>query len=194
MNIGIFSGSFNPIHIGHLILGNYVTEFTHIDEVWFLVSPHNPLKKKDELVDENIRMEMVDLALKPYPKMKASDFEFSLPKPSYTINTLESLKVAYPFHDFSLIIGSDNWHHFEEWKDYEKIIDKCSIMIYPRLGSRISISSKLKNKVSALDSPIIDISSTFVRDNISEGKNVRPFLPELIFDYILKNKLYQNKF
>lgn len=191
MNIGIFSGSFNPIHIGHLILGNYVTEFTDIDEVWFLVSPHNPLKNRDELADENVRLEMADLALKSYPKMKASNFEFSLPQPSYTINTLESLKTSYPDHNFTLIIGSDNWHHFEEWKDYEKIIEKYSIMIYPRLGSRISISPKLKNKVLALDSPIIDISSTFVRDSISEGKDVRSFLPELIFDYILKNKLYQ---
>lgn len=190
MNIGVFSGSFNPIHIGHLILGNYVTEFTDIDEVWFLVSPQNPLKSQLELADESIRLEMVNIAVRSYPKLKACDFEFKLPRPSYTINTLQCLRATYPSHNFTLIIGSDNWEHFEEWKNYEEIIDKYSIMIYPRLGSNISIPSRLKTRVTALKSPLVDISSTFIRDSISLNKNMKAFLPESVFDFILQNKLY----
>lgn len=191
MNIGIFSGSFNPIHIGHLILANYIAEFTEIDEVWFLISPQNPLKEKSELLDENIRYEMVKLALEKYNKLKACDFEFSLPKPSYTVDTLNALHAQYPEHNFILIIGADNWSLFEDWWEHDKIVENYKLKVYPRLGSRISIPKKMKQNVEALDSPIIEISSTFIRESITEGKDVRAFLPENIYDYILENQLYK---
>lgn len=191
MNIGIFSGSFNPIHIGHLILGNYITEFTDIDEVWFLVSPHNPLKAKEELLDENHRLKMVEIALGGYPKMKASDFEFSLPRPSYTISTLEELDKRYPEHTFSLIIGADNWGKFESWYDYSKILANYKVLVYPRFDCRLSISSKLKNRVEALDSPIIEISSTFIRESISKDRDIRSFLPQGVYEYLRDNSLYK---
>lgn len=191
MNIGIFSGSFNPIHIGHLILANYIVEFTEIEEVWFLVSPQNPLKSEDELSDEHIRLEMAELALAKYAKLKASDFEFSMPIPSYTVNTLDALRNEYPGHNFTLIIGADNWNVFESWREYDKILENYKIRVYPRLGHRITIPTKLRDKVEALDSPIIEISSTFIRDSIAEGKDVRAFLPDDIYDYIMNKGLYK---
>lgn len=190
MNIGIFSGSFNPIHIGHLMLANYIVEYTDIKQVWFLVSPHNPLKQEGELSDEYIRLEMAKLALENYRKLRVSDFEFHLPKPSYTINTLDALKEKYPEHDFTLIIGADNWVVFESWREYEKILANYRIKIYPRLGSHTEIPDKWKHSVEVVNSPIVDISSTFVRDSIEAGKNMRAFLPERVYDYIFDEGLY----
>lgn len=191
MNIGIFSGSFNPIHIGHLILANYMTEFTEIDEIWFLVSPHNPLKEERDLIGEDKRLEMVRIALEDYPKFIASDFEFSLPRPSYTIYTLEQLEKAYPGNKFTLIIGSDNWTSFDKWKSYEKILENYAIKVYPRLGYRISIPSKQKTYVEAVDAPVIEISSTFIRESVNDGKNIKAFLPKNVYQYIIDNNLYK---
>lgn len=191
MNIAIFSGSFNPIHTGHLILANYVSQFTSVDEIWFLTSPCNPFKEDDFLLDENIRYEMVQLALQDYPRFRASNFEFTLPKPSYTIHTLVALKAAYPEHTFSLVIGSDNWTEFEKWRNYDKILENFNIKIYPRLGYRIFIPTRYKNRVEALDAPIVEISSTFIRDSISEGKDMKAFLPETVYRFIADKGLYK---
>lgn len=191
MKIGIFSGSFNPIHIGHMVLANFITEFTDIDEVWFLVTPQNPLKEDTFLLDEDIRFEMTKEALANFPKLKASDFEFSLPKPSYTVHTLEALSKAYPENSFSLIIGADNWESFDRWRDFEGILEQYRIYVYPRLGYRISISKKLKDSVEALNSPIIEISSTFIREGLTKGKDMQAFLPESVYLYIKERGLYQ---
>lgn len=191
MKIGIFSGSFNPIHIGHMMLANFITEFTDIDEVWFLVTPHNPLKEDTLLLDENTRFEMTKLALADYPKLKASDFEFALPKPSYTVHTLEALSKEYPDNTFALIIGADNWESFDRWRDFEGILEQYRIYVYPRLGYRISISKKLKDNVEALNSPIIEISSTFIREGLSKGKDMHAFLPESVYQYIKEKGLYR---
>lgn len=190
MKIGIFAGSFNPIHIGHIILGNYIVEYTEIEQVWFMVTPHNPLKDEDSLLAEDERLRMVQLATEPYEKLIASDFEFSLPRPSFTVDTLSALKVKYPEHEFSLVIGGDNWDSITRWKDHEEIIQNHKILIYPRLDNRLIIPTRLRNTVEALDSPIIDISSTFIREGIMEGKNMRPFLSPEVYDYIQRNKLY----
>lgn len=191
MNIGVFSGSFNPIHIGHLVLANYITEFTDIDEIWFLVTPQNPLKENADLIDEDLRLKMTQLALEEYPKLRASDFEFSLPRPSYTISTLEALREKHPEHTFSLIIGADNWEVFDRWRDFEDIIKDFKIYVYPRLDYRISIPKKLKEKVEALDSPIIEISSTFIRSSIRKGKDMRAFVPCCVYEYIKEQDLYK---
>lgn len=191
MNIGVFSGSFNPIHIGHLILANYILEFTDIHEVWFLVSPHNPLKDERGLLSQDDRLHMVKLALKGYDRMKASDFEFALPKPSFTINTLDALSEQYPNHVFSLIIGADNWEVFEKWKSHSEILEKYKILVYPRLDSRLIIAPKMRTKVEALESPIIEISSTFIRESLSEGKSMKAFLPDAVAQYIEEKSLYK---
>ena len=135
MKIGIYSGSFNPIHIGHLALANYLCEYEGLDQVWFLVSPHNPLKEQSDLMEDSLRLRLVQLAVAGYDKFVASDFEFHLPRPSYTIHTLDALKQRYPQHIFTLIIGSDNWHHFHRWYQWERILAENPLMIYPRLSS-----------------------------------------------------------
>lgn len=191
MNIGIFSGSFNPIHVGHVILANYIVEFTEIDEIWFLVSPQNPLKSTEELSDKQLRLEMTKLALQKYAKFKVSDFEFHMPKPSYTIDTLRALRERYQEDTFSLIIGADNWNVFESWREFDKILEEFKVKVYPRLGSRITIPNKLKHKVEALDSPIVEMSSTFIRESIVEGKNITAFLPEGVYEYIIEKGLYK---
>ena len=191
MNIGIFSGSFNPIHVGHVILANYIVEFTEIDEIWFLVSPQNPLKSTEELSDQQLRLEMTKLALQKYAKFKVSDFEFHMPKPSYTIDTLRALRERYQEDTFSLIIGADNWNVFESWREFDKILEEFKLKVYPRLGSRITIPNKLKHKVEALDSPIVEMSSTFIRESIVEGKNITAFLPEGVYEYIIEKGLYK---
>lgn len=191
MNIGIFSGSFNPIHQGHLMIANYIVEFSSLDEIWFVVSPQNPLKDSSLLIDQHHRLKMVKLALGGFEKLRASDFEFHLPIPSYTIDTLKALSKTYPEHHFSLVIGADNWASFERWKNPEEILQNYSVCIYKRLGYQISIPEKFASQVTAFDSPIMEISSTFIRESIRKGKNINAFLSEKVWAYLQENKLYK---
>ena len=185
---GIFGGTFNPIHIGHLALANYICEFEALDELWFLVTPQNPLRQGSDFLDDNKRLELVKLAIKGYPKFMASDFEFHLPKPSYSCNTLDELKKAYPEREFVLIIGADNWLIFDKWKDYQRIIDENEIWIYPRPGSVVD-KSTLPPSVKLTNVPEIDICSTFIRDGIKKGKDVRYFMHPAVYKKI-KEKGY----
>lgn len=179
---GIFSGSFNPIHIGHLALANWLCEFEGLDEIWFLLSPQNPLKKADDLMEDQLRLEMVRTAIDDYPKFKVSDIECSLPKPTYTVHTLEVLREMYPDHSFYFIMGADNWDLFPRWKNYCDIMEQYPILIYPRKGYDINIPAEYPH-IKAVRAPMIEISSTFIRESCKAGKDVRFFLPEKIRGY-----------
>ncbi len=181
LRVGVFSGSFNPVHIGHLALANYLCEYEGLDEVWFMVTPHNPLKEEKELMDDTFRLELVKLAIESYPKFRASDFEFHLPRPSYTIHTLDELKRTYPHCIFSLIMGADNWMLFPRWYESERILAENRIIIYPRPGYPIDAAS-LPQGVSLTSSPVFEISSTFIRKALDEGKDIRYFLHPAVYE------------
>lgn len=187
---GIFGGSFNPIHIGHLALANFICENNEVDELWFMVSPQNPFKQNMNMLDDRTRLRLVNEAIKGYSKFHASDFEFSLPKPSYTVNTLEKISQAYPNREFHLIIGADNWATFQKWKSPEQILTHHHILVYPRKGYEIN-SSTLPERVKAVDTPILEISSTFIRESISQGKDIRFFLHPSVYNIIEKERLYR---
>jgi nicotinate-nucleotide adenylyltransferase len=189
--VGLLFGSFNPIHIGHMALANYLLEFAPFDEVWFMVSPQNPFKDHTELAPANKRYEMVCIATAAEPMFKACDLEFKMPVPSYTINTLEKLSQLHPTIRFSLIMGSDNILTFSRWHRSEQILEKFPIVVYPRPEYPIEKAEKpILNKIKVVKAPLLDISSTIIREGLSEGKNLRFLLPHKIFDYILKEKLY----
>ncbi len=179
MKIGLLFGSFNPIHIGHIAIANYMAGSTALDQVWLVVSPHNPLKYKSGLADAKKRLAQVKKAVGKSPKIKVSNVEFSLPQPSYTINTLEFLSKKYPKNRFVLIIGADNLNTFHKWKDYKKILAGYKIYVYPRNENLTGFKnlSGLNRNVKILTAPLIDISSTFIREQVKKGKDVKYFLP-----------------
>lgn len=179
LNTGIFSGSFNPVHIGHLALANWLCEFAGLDEVWFVITPHNPLKDRSNLMDDRLRYELVETSIAGYPKFKASDFEFSLPQPTYTIDTLRALEKTYPDRQFHFIMGADNWAFIKRWKESDQLISNYPILVYPRKGYEIQIPSDIPS-IRKVDAPLMEISSTFIRESLKAGKDVRFFLPEAI--------------
>ncbi len=187
---GLFSGSFNPIHIGHLVLANYLCEYESLDELWFMVTPRNPLKKEEELLNDAKRVELVKLAIKGYPKFKVSDFESTLPQPSYTVNTLRALSTRYPTHNFTLIIGADNWNIFDKWKNYQEILENYSLLIYPRPGYPLE-RLPLPSNVKLTTSPLMEISSTFIRNAFRQGKDIRYYLHPEVFKKIKRENLYK---
>ena len=190
MKTGLFFGSFNPIHNGHMVIANYFAEFSDLKQVWFVVSPHNPLKPAGSLLNDFQRLQLVELAIGDYRKMKVSKIEFGLPKPSYTINTLTHLREKFPQHEFVLIMGSDNLHTFHKWKNYEQILEYYSIYIYPRPGFD---GGDFKNhpKVKFIEAPLMEISSTFIRNAIKSKKDVRFMMPEKVADYIDEMNFYK---
>jgi nicotinate-nucleotide adenylyltransferase len=192
MKIGLFFGTFNPIHIGHLTIANHIAEYSDLDQVWFVVTPHSPFKKKISLLEDHQRLEMVYLATKDYPKLKQSDIEFKLPQPNYTINTLVYLEEKYPKHEFALIMGEDNLKSFHKWKNFEVILESYSIYVYPRISSDAT-KHKLENykKITLVDAPIMELSSTFIRKAIKEGKNIKPMLPEHVWNYLDEMNFYK---
>lgn len=192
MKIGLYFGSFNPIHIGHLIIANHLAEYSDLDQIWMVVSPHNPLKNKNKLLNDYERLQLVHLATEDFSKIKPSDIEFKLSQPNYTIHTLIHLHEKYPQHTFSLIMGEDNLKSLHKWKNNEHILINHEIYVYPRISSDFENSEyKDHPKIHILNAPIIEISSTFIRDNIKKGKNVQPLLPIKVWEYIDRNNLYK---
>ena len=191
-NIGLYFGSFNPIHIGHLILANYLAEHSNLDEIWLVVTPQNPFKDKKSLLDNASRLEMVALSLKDYDKLKPCDIEFHLPQPNYTIDTLIHLEEKYPQHSFSLIMGEDNLKSFHKWKNYQVILSRYLIYVYPRLSEgKVLDALQGHEHVVYIKTPIRELSATAIREDIAQGKDVRPMLPAQVWSYIDKWGFYK---
>jgi nicotinate-nucleotide adenylyltransferase len=192
MKVGLYFGTFNPIHVGHLIIANHMAEHSDLDQIWMVVTPHNPLKKKSTLLDDYHRLQMVHLAAEDFPKIKPSDIEFKLSQPNYTVNTLVHLEEKYPNYEFSLIMGEDNLKSLHKWKNYEVILENHDIYVYPRISIETeNILFKDHPKIHMIDAPVVEISSTFIRDNIKKGKNVQPLLPAKVWEYIDHNNFYK---
>ena len=192
MKIGLYFGTFNPIHVGHMIIANHMAEHSDLDQIWMVVTPHNPHKQKTTLLDDYQRLHMVTLATEDFTKIKPSDIEFKLQQPNYTVNTLAHLEEKYPKHEFVLIMGEDNLNSFHKWKNYEVILNNHEIYVYPRKNSdKINEQFVAHNKIKRVDAPIIELSSTFIRDNIKSKKNVAPMLPQKVWDYIDSSAFYR---
>jgi nicotinate-nucleotide adenylyltransferase len=192
MKVGLFFGSFNPIHIGHLVIANHMVEYSDLDQVWFVVTPHNPFKNKSSLLDNYQRLEMVYRATKDYTKIKPSDIEFNLPQPNYTINTLVYLQEKYPKYEFALIMGEDNLKSFHKWKNYELILENHDIYVYPRVSENtIQTQFDGHKKIHVINAPLMELSSTFIRQAIKNGKNVQPMLPQHVWEYLDEMNFYK---
>jgi nicotinate-nucleotide adenylyltransferase len=192
MKVGLFFGTFNPIHVGHLTIANHIAEYSDLDQVWFVVTPHSPFKKKNSLLDDHQRLEMVYQAVKDYPKLRQSDIEFNLPQPNYTINTLTHLEEKYPDHEFALIMGEDNLKSFHKWKNYQLIVELHDIYVFPRISKgKVETEFDEHPNIHHVNSPIMELSSTFIRKSIKEGKNVRPMLPENVWEYLDEMNFYK---
>ena len=190
MNIGLFGGSFNPIHNGHVWLAKALLCETGLDEVWFMVSPQNPLKQNRQLLDDNQRFRLVQLALKDEPRLRPCDYEFHLPKPSYTWNTLQALKKDFPMHRFTLLIGGDNWQLFDKWYRYEDLLREYPIVVYPRQDANPDDMQTASPNVTFVKVPLINISSTMIRERLRQGKNVRGLVPGPVASVIEQEHLY----
>lgn len=192
MKIGLYFGTFNPIHIGHLIIANHMAEHSDLDQIWMVVTPHNPHKQKSSLLDDYHRLHMVHLATEDYPKIKPSDIEFKLPQPNYTVNTLAHLQEKFPNNEFCLIMGEDNLNSLHKWKNYEVILQNHDIYVYPRAASG-EIDAQFVNhqKIHHVGAPILELSSTFIREGIKNGKNIQPMLPHKVWEYVEHNLFYK---
>ena len=194
MKIGLFFGSFNPIHVGHLIIANTMATTTDLDQVWFVVSPQNPFKKTKSLLHEFDRFDMVERAIADNSRLKATNIEFSMPKPSYTIDTLTRLQEKYPQHVFLLIMGEDNLEQFANWKNYQQILDYYGLYVYPRPNRKgiLTIDSVFKTyaNVRMVEAPLLDISATFIRECIRANRSIRYMVPDVVEEMIERKKFY----
>ncbi len=186
--IGIFGGSFNPVHSGHMMLASYLTQWGYVDQVWLTLSPLNPLKNATDLLPDTKRLAMLTIAARGAHNIDICDIELSMPRPSYTINTLDLLAERYPEKRFKLVIGSDNWHIFDRWRDAQRILDEYGVIAYLRPG--YPIEKRAIEGLEVVDAPMAHVSSTFIRDAIAKGRNMNYFLPAGVYKYIVDNKLY----
>lgn len=192
MKIGLYFGTFNPIHVGHLTIANHLQQHSNLDQVWFVVTPLSPFKKKTSLLDNNQRLEMVYLATKDYTYLRPSDIEFGLKQPNYTIDTLTYLGEKFKEHEFCLIMGEDNLKSFHKWKNYELILERHNIYVYPRISDG-KIDTQFNNhpRIIKVDAPIMELSSTFIRKEIKAGNNIKPMLPEYVWEYLDEMNFYK---
>jgi nicotinate-nucleotide adenylyltransferase len=193
MKIGLYFGTFNPIHIGHLIIANHMAEYSNLDQIWFVVTPQSPFKVKATMLANHDRLELVYRATENYDKLRPSDIEFGLPQPNYTINTLTYLQEKYPKYEFSLIMGEDNLKSLHKWKNYELILSNHHLYVYPRISEGV-IETQFDEhpKIHRVSAPIMELSSTFIRKSIKKGKNVRPMLPEHVWEYVDEMNFYRS--
>ena len=192
MKIGIFPGSFNPVHIGHLAIANYVAEFSEFDEIWFLITPKNPLKVVTDLMDQELRLKLIEKAIGDYPKFKTCTIEWEMPQPTYTINTLQKLRMLFPENTFELIIGSDNWETIHRWKDYQMILKNFKTLVYPRLGTgKIFINHPNAKMIKG--APKIEISSNAIRKAIRQEKDIRFYMPAGIYEDVIASDFFKKE-
>jgi nicotinate-nucleotide adenylyltransferase len=193
MKIGLFFGSFNPVHTGHLLIANYFIQFTGFDKIWFIVSPQNPFKANGELLDENIRLKLLKLAINGDERFEASDIEFNLERPSYTVNTLTFLRNKFPNDTFCPIIGGDNLQSFHLWKDYKSILSNHTLYVYRRAGYHENpLLANIPN-IKIFEVPLLNISSTYIREMIQAGKSIKYLTPDPVEEYIVSHKLYTDQ-
>jgi len=192
MKIGLFFGTFNPIHVGHLIIANHLAENSDLDAIWFVVTPLNPHKKKKSLLADNHRLAMVRIAVEDYPKLEVSDIEFDLPLPNYTVNTLAHLEEKYPEYSFCLLIGEDNIKSFHKWKNYEVILENYGLYVYPRIADgKVQKQFETHRNIHRIDAPIIQVSATAIRKAIKDKKEIRPLLPCNVWTYLDEMNFYK---
>ena len=191
MKIGLYFGSFNPIHNGHLVIASYILQHTELEQIWFVVSPQNPLKSSVGLLNEYHRLALVQLAVEPEPKFKAVDIEFRLPRPSYTVDTLAWLEEKYPQHQFAVIMGSDSLQNLSKWKNYKQILQHYPVYVYERPGYKPTTNYN-GEKITILNAPFLEISATNIRKNIKEGKSIRYLVPDKVLEEIERNGYYRN--
>ena len=193
LKVGLFFGSFNPVHMGHLIIANYMADYTHLDEIWFVISPQNPFKSEEDLLPEAHRLALLELAIAGDNRFKTCDIEFNLPRPSYTTFTLEEISVKFPEYAFTLIIGGDNLQQFHLWKDYHKILENYAVFVYARTGIIEQQNVASHPSVKLFEVPLLNISSTYIRQTIQAGKSIRYLVPELVRLQIVLLGYYLNK-
>ena len=192
MKIGVFGGSFDPIHIGHAIIAQHIISSGAVDRLWLMVSPVNPLKVGNERqVADTDRLRMVEMVSRPMLGVETSAFEFTMPRPSYTIDTLNALQAKFPDDEFHLVIGGDNWAAFDKWRNSEELLSKYHVLVYPRLGYTVDIPAELRDRVRLIDAPIIELSSTQIRTRLANGQSVRYYVPDEVHDYIERKRLYR---
>lgn len=191
MKVGLFFGTYNPVHVGHMVIANYMVEFTDLDQVWMVVTPQNPFKQKESMLKDYDRLHLMRLAIGEDVKLRASDIEFGLPQPSYTATTLVYLKEKFKDDEFALIMGADNLNHFHKWKNHEEILKNHELYVYPRLDANEGGELRKHFKVNYVEAPVMKISSSFIRKAISEGKDVRHYMPKEVAKYIDEMNLYR---
>lgn len=191
MKVGLFFGTYNPIHVGHMVIANYMVEFTDLDRIWIVVTPHNPFKEKKGMLADYHRLQLVNIAIGDDLRFKASDIEFNLPQPNYTIHTLTYLKEKYPDNEYVLIMGADNLTHFHKWKNHDEILKNHELYVYPRIDGKLPQDLVNHPNVSIHEAPIMKISSSFIRKSILDKKDVRYYMPKDVFEYISEMHFYE---